>query len=516
MSVNSTSVNIDLTGLTGSLPSNILYVKAWNTTSSSYPKLIITSDVRYGYVQNAYNATWTGTKAIIYGNQSNQTVIISFLPYEGTVSDSWTGSAILSRLAVASRSLSAPSTYSSVITRIYAGQRSPTGSSDFTSVLTRVFSGDRLLTLSATVTESITRLFSGMRAISSAPSFTEAVTRTYTGSRTPTEPFSISEAVARLFSGTRLPQDAQGYLSAVTRSYSGTRLVSGSSTFADIVTRVQSAIRSLSEAPAFTESLVRVFAGSRNPTGTWTSSENLLRTFSGVRLTQDSNDYSDSLQRTYGVSRGLSEASSFTELVTRIGSLTRNLSSLFNITSLMQRLASYTRTLSSATQYVAALVAVYTAGTPVTPPSGGGGGMIIKPQPSTVMVGAFFPEPRYFLLPSAKMYADITVTNPTDQVRIVKVHYTATLVDTQKAVYTGDLTLTISGGSHTYTIPIFVSQSGRYVIDITATDGGTATARQEIQVTMWQVWQGPVLLWSIIAFAAAILILFYRRIGEEW
>ena len=402
------------------------------------------------------------------------------------------------------------------VLRVFSGARVAQDSSTYSEALTRTFTGARMPTESSTVTESITRLFSGARAISSAPSFTEAVTRVYTGSRAPTESFSVSETLIRAFSGARTPQDAHDYASAITRSYSGTRTASESSIFADAIARVYSTIRSLSDAPAFTEAMTRVFGGVRTASDSWSNIDSVLRPFSGTRLPQDSNNYSDSLQRTYGVSRGLSDSSIFTELVARLASITRNISSPFNIVSSLQRFASYTRNLSSTTQYIAALVATYTAGPPVTPPSGGGGGITIKPLPTTVMVGAVFPRSIYFLLPGARVSQDMTISNPSGATRQVTVHYTLTNIATGKVVYEDTVKRDVPKGSITYTVQAVVTETGRYRIDITAVDGGTATALQEFDVGVWQIWQGPILLWSIIAFVAAALILFYKRIEEEW
>jgi len=185
----------------------------------------------------------------------------------------------------------------------------------------------------------------------------------------------------------------------------------------------------------------------------------------------------------------------------------------------LTRMTSMVRTLSHLSWNIITVLQGITGTTipPVTPlPGGPGGTVTIKPLPTFVLVGAAFTKPIYFLLPQARASEDITILNPTNAPRVVTLKYTVTNIATGRIVYGDTLYLTVNPGSFTYTIQAVITESGQYRVDITATDGGTSTGLQVFTAEIWDVWQGPVLLWSIIAVVGVAFILFYRRMQPEW
>jgi len=442
---------------------------------------------------------------LIFGRSSTET---------GTGTESVSAQQVLQRLT------SEAGTGLESSARLFASGRTPSDTGSGSEVVSIQKILNRGLTDLGSGLEALATILTHGMSLSDQGTGAETLSRLFTGNRAATDTGSGSESMSILKTLQRTMNDLGSGLDAVTRLFTGNRGSTESGSGLESVSAGQVLQRMMSDTGSGLESLIKQVVFGRTATSTGSGSETMSTQATLQKLLAESGTGIEAINIQIVFGRTVTDLGSGLEsltatLTTAISNYVANISDQGTGTVTLSRLFAASRGIFDLGSALEALTHLLTA---YVPPStgGAGGGMIIKPQPSTVMVGAFFPEPRYFLLPSAKMYADITITNPTDQPRVVKVHYTATLVDTLKAIYTGDLTVTISGGSHTYTIPVFVSESGRYIIDITATDGGTATARQEVQVTLWQVWQGPVLLWPIIAFAAAILILFYRRIGEEW
>lgn len=352
-----------------------------------------------------------------------------------------------------------------------------------------VGSGSESTSITQTINRLLSDLGSGIENILRQITFTRTNSESGSGSETMSTQATLQKLLAESGTGIEVINIQIVFGRTVTD------LGSGLESLTAILTTIGSYIANISDLGSGIETLSRLFAGTRSASDTGVGIE-----VSSVQLI---------------FTRTLADMGSGLEFLARIITHTMSITDYGSGAETLSRLFAVRRGIFDLGSALEALTHLLT---PYVPPStgGAGGGVILKPLPTTVMVGAVFPRSIYFLLPGARVSQDITVTNPTNMARTVTVHYTVTNVATGKIVYQDTLHPTVSPGSSTYTTQVTVTETGRYRIDITATDGGTATAKQEFDISLWQVWQGPVLLWSIIAFVAAALILFYRKIQEEW
>ncbi len=353
------------------------------------------------------------------------------------------------------------------------------------------------------------------RVLSDLGSGVDSLIRALTFQRTNLDQGTGQDTLTRLFEIRRNLSDIGGGLDSVIRQVLFGRSATDSGSGSEDAGGQTGLSRMLSETGTGLEDIIRAITFGRANSEQGSGQDILLRIFAASRSTSDSGSGSESLTQVLGHTASLIIQGTGTETLSRLMTLTRSSSDTGIGTELLSRLFAATRSILDFGSAVETLTHLLT---PYVPPStsGAGGGVIIKPLPTTVMVGAVFPRSIYFLLPGARVSQDMTISNPSGAIRQVTVHYVITNVATGRIVYEDTVKRDVPKGSITYTVQAVVTETGRYRIDITAVDGGTATAQQEFDVGLWQIWQGPILLWSIIAFVGAVLVLFYRKIQEEW
>ena len=452
------------------------------------------------------------------GSGTESTSVLKML--QRTFSDVASGIEALAKLLVEYRTNADSGSGQESLARLLASSQSPSSSGSGSESVSAQQVLQRLTSETGTGLESLARLFASGRNPSDTGTGTEVISIQQILNRAVTDLGSGLESLSQLLShGISLTDQGTG-IETLTRIFTGNRSTTDTGSGSESPSVLNTLQRAFVDVGSGLEAVTRLFASSRTSTESGTGLESLTAGSILQRIVSDTGSGLESLIRQIVFGRTATDTGSgldfLTAILTTTGTYIANISDQGTGTITLSRLFVASRgifDLGSALETLTHLL------TPYVPPStgtGGGGVIVIMPRPTTVMVGALFPTSVYFLLPAAKISQDITVNNPTDTARVVTVHYTVTNIATGQIAYQDTLKTAVSPGSSTWTLVATITETGHYRIDITAVDGGTATAMQEFNVGLWQIWQGPVLLWSIIAFAAAALILFYRRIEEEW
>ncbi len=429
--------------------------------------------------------------------------------------DSGSGNEDADGQAVLSRGLSEIGTGIEGVIRALSFGRTNSEQGSGQDILARLFVASRSTSDSGSGLDSLNTVLGRIVNLLDLGSGLDSLVRTLTFQRANLDQASGQDTLTRLFGVSRNISDAGAGLDSLIRQVLFRRTAADSGSGSEDPEGQIGLSRMLSEIGAGLENLIHATTFGRIGSEQGSGQDVLVKIFAANRNASDAGSGSESLAQILGHNLSLLIQGTGAETLSRLFTVNRTASETGIGDELLSRLLAVSRSIfdfGSALETLAHLL------TPYAPPgpTGGGGAGVITPRPTTIMVGAVFPQAIWFLLPGARVSQDMTVSNPTDTTRTVTVDYTIVNVATGATVYEDTLSLEVPKGASTYTIKVVITEFGRYKINIIAVDGGTATATQEFDVTLWQVWQGPILLWGIIIAIAVALIIIYRRTQEGY
>jgi hypothetical protein len=150
--------------------------------------------------------------------------------------------------------------------------------------------------------------------------------------------------------------------------------------------------------------------------------------------------------------------------------------------------------------------------------STGGGGTTPTPTPShglfpkVVLPGSILIKPMLSFFPNALVSMNVAIENPNPTPHVVAGQYTVTNLANGNTVYQDSFNVTALEGSTTYTLQAIVPSTGHYRLDVQPLDKAITGGQQDFDVDTWDAWEGPIILWGIVASVVIVgSILIIRR-----
>ena len=293
--------------------------------------------------------------------------------------------------------------------------------------LLKQLSGQKAVTDSGTGQETLTKLFAGSRIEQDTGSGQVSVSAQNLFQRSFTDLGSGITSLLSTLGIVRAPATELGTgLESVKAQQTLNRAntISGSGT--ETLTAQQILSRTVLDSGAGFENLLRTLSGQSTISDSGAGQETLNRLFAAQRTLQatgsgtETNSIQQVLQR--GVTDLGSGLESLTASLASAGSIIANLFDQGSGQETVTRLVTYNRGLFDLGSLLESLFSIFTPHT-VLPPATGSQGVVIPPLGSSVLVGAIFPHPEYFILPSAQVSADVTILNAQAAPITVTLHY---------------------------------------------------------------------------------------------